>query len=115
MPQYCEDPSSWPVKVICAGKTARSGFRSSGEAPQCVRGERMFDAARDDLPPTPPRRAPGSRYLKTEVSISREVMNSSSAGTPSSVFRIARFIAGMISPGSLTRSPYPPSACANAA
>ena len=42
-------------------------------------------------------------------------MNSSSAGIPSCVFRTARRIAGTISPGSVTRSPWPPSACANSA
>ncbi len=44
-------------------------------------------------------------HLNIENWISFSVMNSSSAGVPSCVFRTARLMAGMISAGSLTRSP----------
>src|SRR5579864_530305 len=58
---------------------------------------------------------PTRGYLKIENSISLAVMNSSSAGVPCRVLPTARLIAGMIAPGSVTRSPYPPNACASAA
>ena len=48
---------------------------------------------------------PAACYLKVEVVISLAVMNSSSAGVPSWVFRMPRVIAGMISFGSVIRSP----------
>jgi hypothetical protein len=42
-------------------------------------------------------------------------MNSSSTGTPSLVFWMPRWIAGMMSSGFVTRSPWPPKARAIAA
>ena len=54
-------------------------------------------------------------HLNNENSISWAVRNSSRAGTPSWVLRIARLMAGMTSPGWVTRSPYPPKARAKSA
>ena len=51
--------------------------------------------------------------LETRVSFA--VMNSSSAGLPAWVCSIPRWIAALISPGCVTRSPYPPNARAIAA
>ena len=50
-----------------------------------------------------------------ETSVSLEVMNSSSTGMPSLVFWMPRLIAGMMSSGFVTRSPWPPKARAIAA
>ena len=50
-----------------------------------------------------------------EKSSAFSVMNSRSAGVPSRVWRIARWMAGTISPGSVTRSPWPPKARAMSA
>jgi hypothetical protein len=50
-----------------------------------------------------------------EKSTAFSVMNSSSAGVPSRVLSIARLMAGAIAPGSVTRSPQPPSARAKSA
>ena len=50
-----------------------------------------------------------------ETSVSLLVMNSSSTGMPSLVFAMPRRIAGMISSGLVTRSPWPPKARAMAA
>src|SRR5215510_12445771 len=50
-----------------------------------------------------------------EKSSAFSVMNSRSAGTPSCVFTMARLMAGTISEGSVTRSPWPPNARAIAA
>ncbi len=49
--------------------------------------------------------AGGHRYLNLETSTSLLVMNSSSAGVPRRVCSMPRLIAGMISSGSVTRSP----------
>ena len=56
-----------------------------------------------------------TRYLNVETSISFWVMNSGSAGRPSRVCWMPRLIAGTISAGSVTRSPYPPNARAMSA
>ncbi len=50
-----------------------------------------------------------------DTSVSLLVMNSSSTGTPSFVFWMPRLIAGMMSSGLVTRSPWPPKARAIAA
>src|SRR5713226_5449516 len=50
-----------------------------------------------------------------ETSVSLLVMNSSSTGMPSLVFAMPRRIAGMMSSGFVTRSPWPPKARAMAA
>ena len=54
---------------------------------------------------TPAVSFPAIAYLKLEISVSLQVMNSSKAGTPASVCSIPRLIAGMISSGSVIRSP----------
>ena len=56
-----------------------------------------------------------ARYEYIEKSTAFSVMNSRSAGLPSCVCLIARLMAGMISPGSVTRSPWPPKALAMSA
>ncbi len=50
-----------------------------------------------------------------EKSTAFSVMNSRRQGTPSCVFTMARLMAGTISPGSVTRSPWPPKARAMSA
>lgn len=50
-------------------------------------------------------RGSGAGIQKTLMSTSCEVMNSSSTGTPFWVCSMPRLIAGMISAGSVTRSP----------
>src|SRR6266699_2141462 len=50
-----------------------------------------------------------------DTSVSLLVMNSSSTGMPSLVFAMPRRIAGMMSSGFVTRSPWPPKARAIAA
>ena len=64
-------------------------------------------------PSSRPRGARPGQSLETAVSF--EVMNSSSAGTPCLVFSMPRRMAGTISDGSVTRSPWPPKARAMAA
>ena len=70
------------------------------------RGDGEVSNSGNEPPPT---------YEKTENVISLAVRNSSRAGVPSSVLAIARLMAGTISPGSLTRSPWPPRARAKSA
>ncbi len=53
----------------------------------------------------PRRTSEGFCYLNLETATSFEVMNSSSAGSPRSVAAMPRLIAGMISAGSVMRSP----------
>ncbi len=54
-------------------------------------------------------------YEYIEKSTAFSVMNSRSAGVPSCVCLIARLMAGTISAGSVTRSPWPPKALAMSA
>src|SRR5262245_11074639 len=63
----------------------------------------------------PRHRYPPPDPLKIEKSTAFSVMNSSNAGVPSRVLAMARLMAGTIAPGSVTRSPQPPSARANSA
>ena len=67
-------------------------------------------ARRQSRPPTG-----GSGHQNFETEVSLAVMNSRRAGCPSRVARIPRSMAGTISPGSVTRSPWAPNARAIAA
>lgn len=76
------------------------------EAPLSTSGA----AARADRAPHPTlslggERGKGAGYLNIEKLISFSVMNSSRTGMPSRVLAIPRLMAGMISPGSVMRSP----------
>src|SRR5437588_2305666 len=64
--------------------------------------------------PGVPQRA-NAQVPDLETSVSLLVMNSNSTGTPSLVFAMPRRMAGMMSSGFVTRSPWPPKARAIAA
>src|SRR5439155_18683343 len=100
----------------------RGGLSGGGSrAPRDVdcRGRERIDAGGDrwgvsgGAAPAPP--DVDLTQGKIEKSTAFSVMNSSSAGVPSRVFAIARLMAGTMAPGSVTRSPQPPSARAKSA
>lgn len=97
--------ATWPLRMGGSGSASSSSRSGLG-------GYMYSTFVTFTLPPPTvrARRAGGLRYLNSENSISWAVRNSRRAGTPSWVFRIARRMAGMISAGCVTRSPYPPKA-----
>jgi hypothetical protein len=99
-------PFGCPVRAASARKANENTRRTTALPPRCAgspattthpaspRGERKKGKGRE-------RRG----YLKIEKLISFSVMNSRRTGTPSRVLAMPRLSAGMISPGSVMRSP----------
>src|SRR4029078_5388291 len=91
---------AWPV--LGTGRGRRQGQGQHGEEQRCAHA-----------------RSHGRGLLFVQANIEKSsafsVMNSSSAGTPSRVLATARRMAGTMSWGWLTRSPWPPSALAKSA
>jgi hypothetical protein len=94
-----------------------NGCRSTGRRRRVTSASRSgrWASVRSDVAASPALCDDAVAPQNFETRVSFAVMNSSRAGLPACVCSIPRWIAALISPGWVTRSPYPPNARAIAA